>query len=75
MKAKFVEYMTEGDWSDTEQWENVWNQLSHKAKAEYNNDLEYFMESIGRPLYEVMLECELDTKTNKVVILNASTTT
>lgn len=72
MKAKFTEYMHDGDWSDEEQWENVWNQLSPEAKAEYNNDLYYFMESIGRPLYEVALECELDTKTNQVVILNAT---
>lgn len=69
MKLKF-DYYLHDESSGSERAEEILSQIS----GQFTMDEEEFGEFIGRPFYEVKLECELDTVTGKVIILKAAST-
>lgn len=68
MKVPFTYYLHD-DSSGSERAEHILSQLP--AGLQESHDEESFGEFIGRPFYEVTLECELDTATGEVTILSA----
>lgn len=67
MKLQFTYYLHD-DMSGSERADSILGQL----KGQLSMDNDEFNELIGRPFYEVKLECELDTATGKITILSAS---
>ena len=67
MKVKFTYYLHD-NYSSGERAEAILSQISSQVTM----DEEEFSELIGRPFYEVKLECELDTVTGAVTVLNTT---
>lgn len=67
MKVKFKQYMHD-DWEDIE---GMWSFTFKGTEIEHmpSDEREALLQKTGSPFYEITLECELDTETGKVTVL------
>lgn len=69
MKIRFTHYIHD-EFEDMEEYEAILSQI-----PQIDASVEEFAELLGQPFYEIRVDCEFDTVTREVTILNAQSTT